>query len=148
MVWEKRVRRLSWVFFFLMWIALGFVIVAALTDEDEPPVAALVFFFGMCVLFAVLQFGSFTLGRFEKENIKKKGIPAKAVILSISETGTRLNEQPLLKIELEVQPPYDSRFVTTVEYVMSYSDMSQLEPGKKIPVYYIDGTTEVALADL
>ncbi len=85
---------------------------------------------------------------FEKENIKKKGILAKAVILNVAETGTRLNDQPLLKIELEVQPPYDSRFTTTVEYVMSYSDMFQLEPGKKVPVYYIDGTTEVALADL
>ena len=118
MVWEKRVRRLSWVFFFFMWIALGFVIFAALTDEDEPPVAALVFFFGMCILFVILQFGSFTVGRLEKENIKKKGIPAKALILSISETGTRLNDQPLLQIELEVHPPYDSRFRATVEYVV------------------------------
>ena len=106
MVWEKRVRRFSWVFFFFMWIALGFVIFAALTDEDEPPVAALVFFFGMCILFVILQFGSFTVGRLEKENIKKKGIPAKALILSISETGTRLNDQPLLKTELEVHPPF------------------------------------------
>lgn len=148
MVWEKMVRRFSWVCFFLMWIALGFMIVAALTDEDEPPVAAMILFFSLCLLFAILQFGSFTIGRFEKENIKKKGIPATAVILSVAETGTRLNDQPLLKIELEVQPPYGSRFMTTVEYVLSYSDMSELEPGKKIPVYYIDGTTDVALADL
>ncbi len=130
-----------------MGIALGFVVFAALTDEDEPPVAAMILFFGLCLLFAILQFGSFTIGQFEKENMKKKGIMAKAVILSVTETGTRLNDQPLLKIELEVQPPYDSRFTTTVEYVMSYSDRSQLEPGKKIPVYYFDGTTEVALAD-
>jgi hypothetical protein len=130
-----------------MWIALGFVIIAALTDEDEPPVAALVLFFGLCLLFAILQFGSFTVGRLEKENIKRTGIPAKAVILSVSETGTRLNDQPLLKIEPEVQPPYDSRFTTTVEYIVPYLESLHLQPGKKVPVYYIDGTTEVALAD-
>ncbi len=64
MVWEKRVRRLSWIFFFLMWIALGFVFFAAVTDEDEPPVTALVLFVGLCLLFAILLFGSFTIGRF------------------------------------------------------------------------------------
>jgi len=69
----------------------------------------------MCIIFTILLFCSFTVGRLEKENIKKKGIPAKAAILQVSETGTRINDQPLVKIEPEAQPPYDSRFVTTVE---------------------------------
>lgn len=75
---------MSWVFFFLMWIAIGVVVFAAVTDTEEPPVTALVFASGMCIIFTILLFGSFTVGRLEKENIKKKGIPAKATILSIS----------------------------------------------------------------
>jgi hypothetical protein len=57
-------------------------------DTEEPPVAALVLVFGMCILFAILLSGSFPEGRFEKENIITKGIRAKAAILQVSETGT------------------------------------------------------------
>jgi hypothetical protein len=35
-----------------------------------------------------------------------------------------------------------------VEYVVPYSFLPQLQEGKKIPVLYIEGTDQVALADL
>ncbi|MDD1683563.1 MAG: hypothetical protein LUO98_06990 [Methanoregula sp.] len=148
MVWEQRVRRIAWICFALMWVPLAFVVFAAVTETEEPPVPALVLLFSFCILFAILLFGSFVVGSREKERIKKTGIPAKATILSVSETGTRINDQPLVRIGLEVQPPYESRFTTTVEYVLSYAVLPQIRPGDKVPVYYIEGTTEVALADL
>jgi len=148
MVWEKRVRRIAWVCFALMGVPLVFVVFAAVTDTEEPPVTALVLLFSLCILFAILLFGSFGIGRREKERIKITGIPAKATIISVSETGTTVNDQPLVRIELEVQPPYDFRFVTTVEYILPYSAIPQMQPGNKVPVYYMEGTTEVALADL
>lgn len=148
MVWEKRARRLSWVFFILMWIPLAFVIYAAVMEEEEPPVAALALFFAFCMLFAFLQVGSFGIGWLEKNAIKKKGTPAKATVLRVSETGTTVNDKPLLRIELEVQPPYDSRFTATVEYVVPYTYLAQLQAGNKLEVFYIEDTKEVALADL
>jgi len=53
-----------------------------------------------------------------------------------------------MQIELEVQPPYDSRFTTTVEYVVPFSFLVQLQPGTVVKVYYLEETKEVALADL
>jgi hypothetical protein len=149
MVWDKRVRLISWVFFILMWVPFGIMTYTAVTDGDEvKTVLGMVLFFCLCTLFAILLVGSFVIGRREKEKIKRKGIPAKATILSVSETGTRINDQPLLRIELEVHPPYASRFVTTVEYIVPYDALPQVQPGNTVPVYYLDGTTMVALADL
>lgn len=149
MVWDTRVRRLGWVCFALMWVALGFVIYSAVTDREMAPFGTpLRLFFVLLALFFVFLFGSFAVGKFEKEHIRRTGMPAKATIVSVWDTGTRLNDQPLVRIELDVQPPYDSRFTTTVEYVMSYSDLQHLQPGGRVPVYYIEGTTDVALADL
>ena len=148
MVWEERLRRISWVFFIVMWIPLGVVVYSAVTEAEDPPVEALAAVFLFVILFAVLQIGSLGIGWLEKEKIRKKGIPAKATILSVSETGTMVNNQPLLKIGLEVQPPYDSRFVATVEYIVPYSFLPQVQPGNTLQVFYLEDTKEVAIADL
>lgn len=144
-----RVRRISWLFFLLMWLPLGFVVYTAATGGDEDTIALVmvpVFFF--CVLFAILFAGSFAIGAREKEKIQKQGIPAKAMVISLTDTSTTVNDQPLMKIELEVQPPCDSRFVTTVEYVVPFPLLVQLQPGSDVKIFYLEETKEVALADL
>jgi len=148
MVWEKRMRLISWAFFILMWIPLAVVVWSAATESEEPPVPALAALFLFVILFAVFQAGSFGIGWLEKEKIRKKGIPAKATIISLADTGTMVNDQPLMKIGLEVQPPYDSRFTATVEYIIPFSSLTALQPGNVVKVYYLEETKEVALADL
>jgi hypothetical protein len=137
-----------WVFFILMWIPLVIVVFSALKKEEDPPVLALGLFFILFIRFTILLVGSFGIGWIEKENIKKKGMPAKATIINFSDTGILVNNQPQLSIELEVQPSYDSRFRTTVEYGIPNSALPQSQPGKTVSVYYIEETKEVALADL
>lgn len=148
MVWDQRLRRISWVFFVLMWFAVAFVVYAAVMEEEEPPLPAIAALMACVMLFAFLQAGSFLVAWREREAIKATGVPAKATILNIESTGTRINDEPLLRIELEVQPPYAERFTTTVEYVVPEYTMPELKKGAVIRVFWVDGTQEVALADL
>jgi len=148
MVWDQHLRRLSWAFFFLMWPAVGLVVYAAIMEEPEPPLPAIAALFTCVMLFALLQAGSFFVGWREKEWIRAKGVPAKATILNVEGTGTRINNLPLLRIELEVQPPYDSRFRVTVEYLVPYSALPQVQPGRIVRVHYLEDTKEVALDGL
>lgn len=149
MAWEERVRLLSWVVFTVMWIPLAIMISTAVTGGDEENIAfAIIPFFVLCILFALLLVGSFGIGRLEKDNIRKKGIPANATIISVMDTGWLINNQPKLCMELDVHPPCDSAFRTTVEYVVPHPFLPQLQPGTTVKVYYIEGTTEVALAGL
>jgi hypothetical protein len=131
-----------------MWIPLGGMVYSAVTETEDPPLASLAAFFLFVSLFAALQVGSFGIGWLEKEKIRKKGISAKAIVLTVSDTGTMVNNQPLLRIGLEVQPPYDSRFTATVEYIVPYSFLPQVQPGSMLQVFYLEETKEVALADL
>jgi hypothetical protein len=148
MVWEQRMRRISWIFFTLMWIPLAVVIYAAVTGEPEPPVPAIAALILSILLFAFLLAGSYVVGGYEKAAIRANGIPAKATITAVSDTGTRVNNRPVIRIELDVSPPYDSRFNATVEYIVPRTTRDRFQPGMIVPVFYMDATKEVALADL
>jgi len=148
MGWDQRLRRISWVFFALMWLAVAVVSISAIMEEEEPPLPAIAALFACAMLFAFLQVGSFFVAWREREQIKATGIPAKATIMSITTTGTEVNDEPLIRIELEVQPPYDERFVTTVEYVVPYSSLPDLQKGIEVRVFWREGTHEVAIEGL
>jgi hypothetical protein len=149
MVWEERVRRIAWISFALMWIPVAYLVYLAAIDAPEDSIyPAMPVFLVFCIGFALLLAGSFGIGWFERENIKKKGIPATATILSVSDTGWTVNDQPKLSICLDVRPLYEPRFLKTVEYVVPYAYLPQLKEGNKVPVLYIEGTDQVALADL
>jgi hypothetical protein len=131
-----------------MWLAVAMVAIPAIMEEEEPPLPAIAALFAFAMLFALLQVSSFFVAWREREQIKATGIPAKATILNITTTGTEINDEPLIRIELEVQPPYDERFVTTVEYVVPSFPPPDLQKGKVIRVFWREGTRDVAIEGL
>ncbi len=145
MTWEKRVRLIAWGCFILMWIPFSVMIGAAVTDVDEPPVPAIILFCVLCILFAFFLVVSFVLRSPEAVMIPEKRIPAKATIISVVDTGTLVNNRPLLKIELDVHLPSRSGYVTTVVDVIPFSLLPQLQPGNTISVLYTADTGEVTL---
>jgi hypothetical protein len=44
-----------------------------------------------------------------------------------------------------VNPPYDAAFEATVRQVIPFSAIPQVQPGTKLEVCYIPGTTRVAM---
>ncbi len=149
MALEKRIRVVAWTVFFIMWVPFCILILAAATDEDPGAVVRpLLIFVALCILFAVLLFLSFRIGRLEKDRIRRTGIPAKAVVISVTETGTTVNDQPLVAIELEVHHPYGARFRATAEYFMPYPPPPEFLPGKTVQAFFLDDTREVAVDGL
>lgn len=145
MTWEKRIRLIAWGCFILMLIPLGVVIGAAVTDADEPPVPAIILFCMLCILFAFFVVVSFGFHSPEPGMILEKGVPVKATIISVSDTGTLVNNRPLLRIELNVHLPSRSMYVKTVVDVIPFSLLPQLQPGNTISVLYRADTGEVSL---
>jgi hypothetical protein len=64
----------------------------------------------------------------------KSGLRGTGTILSISETGTRINNQPLCKIDLQVEIQGQPSYTTTTKSVISYFQASQFQPGTQVPV--------------
>lgn len=151
MGWERPARILAWACFCLMWIPLGMVIgydstggtSAAFDDILMYAFLALLFLF--IFLLSASVFGPLLLGMRESDEVRKNGTLVPAKVLKVSDTGIFVNEQPVLEIVLQVRPPYENRFEATIREIIPFSSIPQIQPGSRLEVYYLPGTTRVAL---
>jgi len=71
----------------------------------------------------------------QDKEIMQNGLPGKATIIGVTETGVRLNEMPQIQLTLEVQPdsggaPYQAQLKTIIQSVQ----IPQVQPGKVLAV--------------
>jgi hypothetical protein len=69
-----------------------------------------------------------------EHRILESGVPGKAKILDIQPTGTIVNEQPKVRIFLEVLPAQGERYETKVEMVISPVYLPQFQPGAELNI--------------
>jgi len=100
----------------------------------------------------LLVFGPFII-RLVRTSSKNRellghGEDAQAVILSIRETGVRINEQPQVNLTLEVRPTNGApSFQAQATTVISYFQITQFQPGSLLQVKYDpNNTSRVAIA--
>jgi hypothetical protein len=67
-------------------------------------------------------------------SILKNGIPAKARIVSVQQTGVMVNYQPQIAFQLEVQPPGDAPYQAQTKAVIPLVNIPQFQPGVEVPV--------------
>ena len=68
--------------------------------------------------------------------LEQKGAEAEAVILSIERTGRYVNNEPLVKMLLKVQPASRRNFVAEINEVLTLMDLSSLRAGSIMRVRY------------
>jgi hypothetical protein len=84
--------------------------------------------------------------RGENEKLLKTGLPAKAKILSVSDTGVKINYKPRIALELEVTPQTGSPFNAKIYTLVSFFQQQPYQPGMIVNVrYYPDNLKAVAL---
>ncbi len=64
------------------------------------------------------------------------GTPASATILSLRDTGGRLNSNPAIEFRLEVQPPDGPVYAATTRAIISTVDLPRFQPGARIAVKF------------
>ena len=91
--------------------------------------------FGL-VITAVVLFVVFRLVRSMQPNrsILQNGIPAQATIRQVWQTGTFINENPQVGMQLEVRPPGGAPYVTQLNAVVPLINIPQFQPGTVVPV--------------
>jgi hypothetical protein len=71
------------------------------------------------------------------KELQTTGVPAEAEILSVADTNRALNEDPIIRLEVEVRPADRQAFRATIErLVVTYLQVPQYQPGKVIAVRY------------
>ena len=80
------------------------------------------------------------VGRFTGENVSSQiratGSPAKAVVLRIWETGTRVNHSPVVGFELEVRADGLPSWRAETKALVSILAIPRIQPGMEIDVFY------------
>jgi hypothetical protein len=66
--------------------------------------------------------------------ILQNGIPAQAMIRQVWQTGTFINENPQVGMQLEVRPPGGAPYVAQLNAVVPLINIPQFQPGTVVPV--------------
>ena len=66
--------------------------------------------------------------------ILQSGIPAQATIRQVWQTGTYINNNQQVGMQLEVRPPGGAPYVTNVNAVVPLVNIPQFQPGAVVPV--------------
>lgn len=77
---------------------------------------------GMLVVFGgmfYLIYRVFLKSLLNSTRLQKTGIPGKAIILEVSDTGVIINENPQVKLILEVQPNYGKKYIIETRALVS-----------------------------
>jgi formate hydrogenlyase subunit 3/multisubunit Na+/H+ antiporter MnhD subunit len=151
MEWDRKLRLAAWACFALMWASLGIFIIHHPQDpsfEDMIPVIAfLVLLFAFVILLVLSFFLPLFIASREDKAVRDKGTLVPAVVTAVADTGMYINKQPVLEMAIMVHPPHEAAFNATVRRIIPFSAITQVQPGAKLEVYYIPGTTRVALPE-
>ena len=87
------------------------------------PIVAMVF---------VMRFIKKTVG--PNRDVLQNGISAQAKIVSVQQTGVRLNDQPQILFDLEIRPPGGAPYRAQTKAVIPIIHIPQFQPGADVPV--------------
>ena len=88
------------------------------------------------VIFAVVGFVMYRVfkGIGPNKQILQNGIPAQATIRQVWQTGTYINANPQVGMQLEVRPPNGQPYLAQVNVVVPLINIPQFQPGTVVPV--------------
>ncbi len=153
----KFLRRLSGLCFLLMWIPFALVMIngplsMASGRLDDIQSAADIFnspwMYAMWALFAgtfVFFIASLAVSGISNVRIIANGQESDAKILAITDTGTRINDNPVIEFSLQIQPAGHPVFTATARQTVSVIHLPSYQPGKWLRVKYIPGSDKVAI---
>ena len=96
------------------------------------------------VILAILCFvvGPIVWSHFRRGDVLKNGVDGTAKILEITDTGTRYNTNPVVRISLMVTDAKGKEFKAEVKMPISPVRLSGYQPGMVVPVKYDPGAPE------
>jgi hypothetical protein len=149
-------RKYGWLCFRLMWLPFAtlFIGMIGLPSGDyawgELPIltrASLLAVGALAITSTILLVGATIVSGVENHEILEDGQPASAKILRISDTGTTINNNPVVRLLLEVTPASQPAFQAETERLIPRLQIPQIQPGMSVQVKFDPASHEVALLD-
>jgi len=153
---SRLLTRIGWALFALGWVPFAGIFIGLIGfpsgsyDWSELPTltryamiaTGITFGFSMLILFS-----SPVLAWFVRRRVMKNGVPAEAELLEVWDTGTTINNNPMVGLRVEVHPKAGPAFIAQTEQLISRLRVFEFKPGAKLKVLYDPATKDIALAD-
>jgi len=111
-------------------VGVGSVLAAGGPSAIYIAAGILLLFGGMAYLFYKLFFGPMILA----SRLRKTGLPGKALIKEVHDTGVTINNSPQVKLLLEIKNSLGQKYTTTIRTLVSRLNPQLYQPGMTIPV--------------
>lgn len=150
-------RRLGWLAFTLMWIPFAGIFVGMLGVPAgsygwaELPILARYSMLATGALFSLSMLGLIgapLLSFLVSQRVLHGGELGEAEILDLDETGTTINEHPLVGFRLRVHPLSGSPLEAETERVVPRLQVPRIQPGARVQVRYDPKSKKVAIMEL
>lgn len=153
----KLLKKLSSICFLLMWILFLMVMIngplrlATGNLEDIKSVESIFTSPWMIAMWALLAgtfiflIASLVTNGLSTQRILATGQHGEARILAISDTGTRINDNPVIDFSLQVQSGNYPSFAAQARQTVSMIHLPAYQPGKIVNVKFVPGTDGIAI---
>lgn len=150
-------RRFGWLAFTLMWIPFIGIFLGMLGMPEgsyawtELPILARYSMLATGALFALSMLGLIgapLLSFVGNQRVLRGGELGEAEILDLHETGTTINEHPLVGFKLRVHPLSGAPFEAETERVVPRLQVPRVQPGARVQVRYDPKSKKVAIMEL
>lgn len=113
-------------------LAVGIASVIATSDSTGIyiTIGILALIGGMAYLFYKLFFGPM----FNTSRLQKVGIPGKATILEVKDTGVTINNNPQVKLVVEIKNSFGQKYTATIRTLVSRVNPNAYSAGMVVPV--------------
>lgn len=111
-------------------VGIGAVVMTMGSTGTPIAIGMIVIFGGMFYLFWLLFFKPMI----NNSRLQKHGIPGKAKILEVKDTGVTINNSPQIKLVLEVRNSLGQRYTTQTRVLVSRINPGAYQPGMEVPV--------------
>jgi hypothetical protein len=151
---SAKMRKWGWVCFRLMWLPFITLFIGMMRLPSgsyawaQLPLLARVSIIAVVALMVpstVLLVGAPIVSSRANRVLLEDGQPAQATILKVRDTGTTINNNPVVRLLLEVQPPGGTPFQAETERLIPRLQIPQIQPGSVVAVRYDPQTKAVAL---
>lgn len=122
-----------------MFLVLPVVLGGAFLSETVIPADLQPVFIGGLVVLASLVsgfvvFGALFKGAARHKVLVRRGVDAWAKVMVVEQTGTRVNDQPMLRLRMLVEVPGKPGYAVLHREVVPQIRLAQLQPGVQLPV--------------
>ncbi len=132
---QLNVGRMVGLMFLVVPLVMGgaFLSETVVSAELQP-----VFIGGLIVVTTVFSlvtvFGTLFKGAARRKVLLRQGVDGSAKLMVVEQTGTRVNDQPLLQLRMMVEVPGSSPYSVLHREVVPQIRLAQLQPGMQLPV--------------